>query len=88
MNIDEIFDNMDTGATVTRFNNDKWAGFDIAWSCKGWGFGHLTFGYDKEKDDFFADTECSGEDGVQKQIHIGAEGFAKLLIEIEKIDKK
>ena len=82
--LEKIFGSMENNAEIEVFNNAKFSGIDIAWSAKNWGFGHLTFGFDKEKDKFYADTECMGEESVQKILIMATPALAKLLVSTDK----
>lgn len=86
--LDKILNSLNDDCDISTFNNKSYAGFDIAWSVKGWWFGHLTFGYDKEKDQLFADNEAMGRKSISKIIELASSQLAKALLEIEKDNTK
>ena len=82
--LEEAFNKFPDAAEVEFFNNERFAGFDIAWTLKGIGFGHITYSYDKVDKVQRADTECMSEESVVKILKLAAPAIAKKLVEIDK----
>lgn len=83
--IDEIFNEFEDNAEVEVINNERFVGFNIAWSMKGFGFGHLTYSYDKVDGCQRANTECISEKRIEKILKMAAPEMAKKITKIEKI---
>lgn len=81
--IDKIFDDLPDSFEVTPFVNERAAGFDIAFSMKSFGFGHLTYGFSRKHGVLFADTEMMSEATLTKIIQASASDLAKKLIALD-----
>lgn len=81
--LNKILDSLEDNTDVALFDNDKSCGFDIGWSRKGKGWGHLSWGYDFSEKRWWADTECTSEQTIAKLIRDAAPILAKRLIAIE-----
>jgi hypothetical protein len=82
--LDKLFGKLDSGADATVIDNEDFAGFDIRWSMKGWGFGQLLFGVEKKTGKLLADTECMGAESVKKVLDLASASLAEKLVEVDK----
>lgn len=78
-------DGLEDAATVTSFvaETDGTVGFIISWSLKGFGFGRVSMYLNKEKNKWNADTECMGEETVEKILVLSAPAMAKMLVQLD-----
>lgn len=81
--LSNVFDQFPDAAGVKFHNSERFAGFDISWTLKGIGFGHLTFSYDKVDKCHRADTEYMDEEMVEKILKLAAPAMAKALVQID-----
>ena len=82
-----------TYVEVTLTDSSVFKGFDIAWSAKGIGFGHVWFGWgiDKEylkdfpkQQGFYLDTECMSDEFVKALMKKAMPQITDLLLKARK----
>lgn len=79
--LEKLFDGFEDVANATVFDNVHYFGFDIAWSLKGKGFGHVTFSFSKKENKWKSDTERMNVEEVAKILSMASSSLAKLLVD-------
>lgn len=64
--LQEIFDACPDETSIEFFDNDRFIGFEVAWSESGRGFGAYTFSVDKSTGKFHCDNECDQPETVKR----------------------
>lgn len=80
---EEILENLSNDTEVKAFNNDSYAGWEIKFAIKGFGFGSITLCFDKKNNTLTADCEGMGQERLTEIIEMAAPNIAIAMLNAE-----
>jgi hypothetical protein len=57
--LQDLVEKFPDATNIKFFSNEGYTGIEIGVSRKGWGFGAITLSYNREKDTWHLDDECT-----------------------------